>query len=50
MTKDETIAEVVVVAGVGAVLLWLWWANQASGTPDVVEYSKCSGVSGWISA
>ena len=23
--------------------------RQASGTPEVVEYSKCSGVSGWIS-
>ncbi len=24
--------------------------RQASGTPEVVEYSKCSGVSGRISA
>ncbi|HYX02443.1 MAG TPA: hypothetical protein VE963_10165 [Reyranella sp.] len=25
-------------------------AHHTDGTPDIVEYSKCSGVSGWTRA
>lgn len=33
----ETKAEIVVVAGVAAALLWLWWANRASGAGSGLE-------------
>jgi hypothetical protein len=32
----ETKAEIVVVAGVAAALLWLWWANHAAATGATV--------------